>query len=157
MVLSIEVPDGYAYVLFTCGMLPSITNILLGGKVMAARKKFNVPLPNLYATPGHHKEADSFNRVQRGHQHVRTRDHQWFPRRIFHWSIEASVGVCREWSIVLCWELHVFSGICGSVFGCQVGEVEEGWSIAISCKCGSDWMWNQCVLQFAQTAVSKKL
>jgi glutathione S-transferase len=68
--LSIDVPDGYAYVFFTCGMLPSITNFLLGGKVMSARKKFNIPLPNLYATPGHHKEADAFNRVQRGHQHV---------------------------------------------------------------------------------------
>mmetsp|Transcript_11345 Transcript_11345/g.17211 ORF Transcript_11345/g.17211 Transcript_11345/m.17211 type:complete len:152 (+) Transcript_11345:106-561(+) len=70
MVLSIEVPEGYSYVFFTCGVLPAVINIILGGKVMAARKKFNVPLPNLYATPGHHKEADSFNRVQRGHQHV---------------------------------------------------------------------------------------
>lgn len=35
---------------------------------MAARKKFNVMYPNLYATPGYHKQADEFNRVQRGHQ-----------------------------------------------------------------------------------------
>ncbi len=70
MPLSIEVPDGYAYVFFTCGMLPTITNFILSGKVMSARKKFSIPLPNLYATPGHHKEADAFNRVQRGHQHV---------------------------------------------------------------------------------------
>lgn len=26
--------------------------------------------PNLYATPGYHKDADDFNRVQRGHQKV---------------------------------------------------------------------------------------
>lgn len=68
--LSIEVPDGYSYVLFTCGMLPSITNFLLSQKVMSARAKFKIPLPNLYAVPGLHKEADAFNRVQRGHQHV---------------------------------------------------------------------------------------
>ena len=35
---------------------------------MEARKKYDVPYPNLYATPGFHKEADAFNRVQRGHQ-----------------------------------------------------------------------------------------
>jgi MAPEG family len=26
--------------------------------------------PNLYAVPGYHKEADAFNRVQRGHQNM---------------------------------------------------------------------------------------
>jgi MAPEG family len=26
--------------------------------------------PNLYAVPGYHKDADAFNRVQRGHQNV---------------------------------------------------------------------------------------
>ncbi|KAL3916912.1 MAG: hypothetical protein SGILL_004960, partial [Bacillariaceae sp.] len=35
---------------------------------MTARDKCNVQYPNLYATPGFHKEADEFNRVQRGHQ-----------------------------------------------------------------------------------------
>ena len=35
---------------------------------MKARKQYNVPYPNLYATPGYHKDADAFNRVQRGHQ-----------------------------------------------------------------------------------------
>lgn len=39
----------------------------LTGNVMTARKKFNVGYPNLYATPGYHKESDDFNRVQRGH------------------------------------------------------------------------------------------
>jgi glutathione S-transferase len=40
----------------------------MGFSVMSARTKFNVPYPNLYATPGLHKQADEFNRVQRGHQ-----------------------------------------------------------------------------------------
>jgi glutathione S-transferase len=40
----------------------------MGSMVMTARKKFDVPYPNLYATPGFHKQADDFNRVQRGHQ-----------------------------------------------------------------------------------------
>ncbi|KOO21818.1 microsomal glutathione s-transferase [Chrysochromulina tobinii] len=35
-----------------------------------ARKKNDVQYPNLYATPGYHKEADAFNRVQRGHQNM---------------------------------------------------------------------------------------
>ena len=38
--------------------------------VMKARKEFGVEYPNLYATPVYHKEADAFNRVQRGHQAV---------------------------------------------------------------------------------------
>ncbi len=37
---------------------------------MKARKDFDVKYPNLYATPGYHKQADEFNRVQRGHQHI---------------------------------------------------------------------------------------
>jgi glutathione S-transferase len=37
---------------------------------MKARKQYSVDYPNLYATPGYHKEADAFNRVQRGHQAV---------------------------------------------------------------------------------------
>ena len=37
---------------------------------MKARKDFNVQYPNLYATPGYHKQADEFNRVQRGHQNM---------------------------------------------------------------------------------------
>ena len=37
---------------------------------MKARKDYDVPYPNLYATPGYHKQADEFNRVQRGHQKI---------------------------------------------------------------------------------------
>ena len=68
--LSIELPDKYGVVLFTAGFLPSLTNFLLSGKVMKARKQYDVKYPNLYATPGYHKDADNFNRVQRGHQHI---------------------------------------------------------------------------------------
>jgi hypothetical protein len=42
MVASIEIPNNYGYVFLTCGVLPTVTNLLLGGKVMAARKKYNV-------------------------------------------------------------------------------------------------------------------
>jgi glutathione S-transferase len=45
-----------------------VTSGYLGNVVMSARKKFGVEYPNLYATPGFHKDADAFNRVQRGHQ-----------------------------------------------------------------------------------------
>ena len=37
---------------------------------MSARKIYDVQYPNLYATPGVHKGADAFNRVQRGHQNM---------------------------------------------------------------------------------------
>jgi glutathione S-transferase len=71
MVLSIEIPDNYGYVFFTVGILPAVTNsFFLSTMVMKARKKFKVEYPNLYATPGFHKNADDFNRVQRGHQHM---------------------------------------------------------------------------------------
>jgi glutathione S-transferase len=41
---------------------------LTGGNIMKARKETNVQYPNLYGNPGLHKEADTFNRVQRGAQ-----------------------------------------------------------------------------------------
>jgi glutathione S-transferase len=44
--------------------------IIMPGKVMKARKEFNVEYPNLYAVPGKHEKADAFNRVQRGHQNI---------------------------------------------------------------------------------------
>lgn len=67
---SIHVPDGYGYVVFTAGVLPSVTNLVLQTFVMKARKQFDVQYPNLYGVPGFHKMADEFNRVQRGHQHL---------------------------------------------------------------------------------------
>jgi glutathione S-transferase len=65
---TIQVPSTYGFVLATSIVLQFMTSMYMGGKVMEARKKFNVPYPNLYATPGYHKDADAFNRVQRGHQ-----------------------------------------------------------------------------------------
>jgi glutathione S-transferase len=65
---TVQVPSAYGLVLGANIVGILVTNAYLGSKVMAARTKFNVPYPNLYATPGYHKEADAFNRVQRGHQ-----------------------------------------------------------------------------------------
>jgi glutathione S-transferase len=62
-------PD-YGLVIFSCSVSTFIVTQFLGGDVMKARKAFDVPYPNLYATPGFHKKADEFNRVQRGHQSV---------------------------------------------------------------------------------------
>ena len=69
--VEITVPDTYGYVVLTTVvggvfLIPGY----LGGAVMKARTDMNVPYPNLYATPGFHKEADAFNRVQRGHQAI---------------------------------------------------------------------------------------
>ena len=66
--MSLQVPPNYGYVLLSCVVSPFVTTFVMGGNVMAARKKYNVTYPNLYATPGFHKDADAFNRVQRGHQ-----------------------------------------------------------------------------------------
>jgi glutathione S-transferase len=70
MAFTIEVPNNYGYVVLTCVVGQMVTSIYMGGPVMTGRKKFDVPYPNLYATPGYHKEADAFNRIQRGHQNM---------------------------------------------------------------------------------------
>mmetsp|Transcript_14753 Transcript_14753/g.20888 ORF Transcript_14753/g.20888 Transcript_14753/m.20888 type:complete len:196 (+) Transcript_14753:65-652(+) len=111
MAYTLEIPSEYGYVVLGCGVLPMMMNMYMGGKVMNARKEYNVPYPNCYgtfddgikkfsfsslfssffstdfneslfffsrlflfncvcvclATPGYHKKADEFNRVQRGH------------------------------------------------------------------------------------------
>lgn len=51
MPISIEVPDNYGYVILSCVVGQMFTAMYMGGPVMEARKKFNVPYPNLYATP----------------------------------------------------------------------------------------------------------
>jgi glutathione S-transferase len=66
--ISIDVSPEYGWVILGAGIGSVITNFYLGGMVMTARKEHNVELPNLYAVPGFHKNADAFNRVQRGHQ-----------------------------------------------------------------------------------------
>jgi glutathione S-transferase len=67
---SLEIPQYYGYVLLSCVVGPFVSSMMMGGQVMKARDAFNVPYPNAYATPGVHKEADAFNRVQRGHQNA---------------------------------------------------------------------------------------
>ena len=68
MVYTLTVPNEYGWVVLGAGVGSVITNLYLSGPVMKARKDFSVPYPNLYATPGVHKQADDFNRVQRSHQ-----------------------------------------------------------------------------------------
>ena len=68
MTFNIELPSEYGYVILSCVVAPYVSSTIMGGAVMAARKAYDVPYPNLYATPGFHKKADDFNRVQRGHQ-----------------------------------------------------------------------------------------
>jgi len=66
---SINVPDNYGYAILGCAVLPTVVNLaVMSGLVMKARKELDVKYPNLYATPGYHKNADEFNRIQRGHQ-----------------------------------------------------------------------------------------
>jgi len=70
MVTSIEIPDNYGYVLLTAVVGQFVVGTAMGGKVMTRRKELDVPLPNMYGTPGVHKNADEFNRIQRGHQNM---------------------------------------------------------------------------------------
>jgi len=66
----IQVPYAYGYVVLSVGVGTFLVTTMMGGPVMEARKRFNVLYPNLYAVPGYHKNADEFNRVQRGHQNM---------------------------------------------------------------------------------------
>merc|ERR1712224_753103 len=50
------------------GIGSTVCNIILSAPVMKGRSALKVPYPNLYATPGVHKHADEFNRIQRSHQ-----------------------------------------------------------------------------------------
>jgi len=70
MTTTITVPGTYGYVVLSCAVLPWISFWAMSGQIGNARKKFNVPYPNLYGTPGYHDKADDFNRVQRGHQNM---------------------------------------------------------------------------------------
>lgn len=63
-------PDNYGYVVFSTVIGHFAANMYMSFNVMSARKKYNVEYPNLYAVPGYHKEANAFNRVQRGHQNM---------------------------------------------------------------------------------------
>mmetsp|Transcript_13727 Transcript_13727/g.13893 ORF Transcript_13727/g.13893 Transcript_13727/m.13893 type:complete len:87 (+) Transcript_13727:78-338(+) len=66
--VALDVPAEYGYAIIGCVVIPTMAGMHMGGPVMKARKECDVPYPNCYATPGYHKRADEFNRVQRGHQ-----------------------------------------------------------------------------------------
>ena len=70
MSYTLPVPGDYGYVVLAVGVGSFVVTTMMGIPVMKARKKNDVQYPNLYATPGYHKEADAFNRVQRGHQNM---------------------------------------------------------------------------------------
>ena len=46
----IIVPDNYGLVILSCAVTPIFFNMYMGGPVMDARKRLDVPYPNLYAT-----------------------------------------------------------------------------------------------------------
>ncbi|CAN0913888.1 Microsomal glutathione S-transferase 3 [Linum grandiflorum] len=60
-------PKEYGYVALVLAAY-GILNTFMARKVAAARKKFNVPYPALYAVESENKHAHLFNCVQRGHQ-----------------------------------------------------------------------------------------
>jgi glutathione S-transferase len=66
--VAIDVSPEYGWVILGAVIGNEIISIYLGGQVMGARRKFDVQYPNAYATPNYHKNADEFNRYQRGHQ-----------------------------------------------------------------------------------------
>lgn len=63
-----DIPDNYGYVVLGCCVAPFIASTYMSGLVMTSRKEHKIEYPNLYGTPGYHKQADAFNRCQRGHQ-----------------------------------------------------------------------------------------
>jgi glutathione S-transferase len=68
MVFTLIVPNEYGYVVLGAGIGAVVCNMVLSGPVMKGRQDLDVPYPNMYATPGVHKHADEFNRIQRSHQ-----------------------------------------------------------------------------------------
>eukprot|EP00448_Togula_jolla_P003661 CAMPEP_0170620428 /NCGR_PEP_ID=MMETSP0224-20130122/28052_1 /TAXON_ID=285029 /ORGANISM="Togula jolla, Strain CCCM 725" /LENGTH=163 /DNA_ID=CAMNT_0010946599 /DNA_START=50 /DNA_END=541 /DNA_ORIENTATION=- len=68
MAFKVEIPDGYG-LLFVPLAASYFLNFFLSFQVMAARSKYNVQYPNLYAPVGH-KDAEAFNCVQRAHQNT---------------------------------------------------------------------------------------
>ena len=66
--MSIQLPDGYGYVFLVLG-LSHILLVGLGINVGAARRKYDIQYPTMYAPPDH-KHAKEFNCCQRSHQQV---------------------------------------------------------------------------------------
>jgi hypothetical protein len=53
--VSLEIPKEFGYVIIVNVVGTFFTLFYLGGQVMAARKKYNVQYPIMYATPTIHK------------------------------------------------------------------------------------------------------
>ncbi|KAL5574327.1 hypothetical protein UlMin_023924 [Ulmus minor] len=60
-------PKEYGYVALVL-VLYSFLNFWMASQVGAARRKYKVPYPTLYASESENKNANLFNCVQRGHQ-----------------------------------------------------------------------------------------
>ena len=54
---ALVLPDDYKYTLAGAIVVPFLASFAIGGKVMGARKEFDVQYPNLYAVPGFHKKV----------------------------------------------------------------------------------------------------
>ena len=56
--MMMDLPKFYGATIIGCGVAPLIASTVMGGAVMAARKKYDVHYPNLYAT----KVCERFSR-----------------------------------------------------------------------------------------------
>jgi glutathione S-transferase len=107
---SIEVPAHYGAVILCNVVAPAMLSMfVLAGKVMSARKEFSVAYPNLYGVPGVHKQADEFNKIQRGHQNM-------FESAIFYLPLSLMAGLEHPLAVA-------FGGLCYCVgsFAYQAG------------------------------------
>lgn len=51
--VDVTIPAGYGLVVLCNAVIPTLVMFfVLGSRVMGGRKKFGVPYPNMYATPG---------------------------------------------------------------------------------------------------------
>ncbi|EMS50382.1 hypothetical protein TRIUR3_16900 [Triticum urartu] len=67
MAVSVELPKEYGYVVLTV-VAYAFLNFWMSFQVGAARKKYKVFYPTMYAIESENKDAKPFNCVQRGHQ-----------------------------------------------------------------------------------------
>jgi glutathione S-transferase len=99
---TLTVAPAYGLVVIGAGIGPFVTNIFLSGAVMKGRKEYNVQYPNCYATPGYHKNADEFNRIQRSHQNFLEGLDQYIVMTLLgglKYPIACSVGCkCPSWN-----------------------------------------------------------
>ncbi|KAJ7539670.1 hypothetical protein O6H91_11G104800 [Diphasiastrum complanatum] len=65
--VSLEVPASYGWVVMVV-VAKVLLNIWMGFQVGAARRKYKVFYPTMYANESDNKDAKLFNCVQRGHQ-----------------------------------------------------------------------------------------